>query len=156
MNHMTSSPARRRVARLKHQAGATMIEVLVSFVIFAFGMLGLLGLQTKTLAYSQASLTRSQASALTDDIVDRMRADRVNAMAGRWNTDVGTPAASITPTGTGVYTTDLPAWKAEVEALLTDGQAAVTVNAGVVTVLITWDDSRGQDDRTEFRTVTRL
>jgi type IV pilus assembly protein PilV len=141
--------------RRRRQAGATMIEVLVSFVIFAFGMLGIAGLQSKAVSLSQASLMRSQASALTDDIVDRMRADRANAMAGNWNTSADDSASSISATGP-LYHTDLRAWKTELEAVLPEGRARVTVTAGVVEVLITWNDSRGREDATSFQTVTRL
>ncbi|MEO8151691.1 MAG: type IV pilus modification protein PilV [Rhizobacter sp.] len=126
------------------QAGFSMIELLVAFVIFSFGMLGLAGLQSKTMAYSQSSLYRSQASALTDDILDRLRADLANAKAGSWNTTLTTAAASVPTSGTGIYSTDLADWKSQVEALLPSGQASIAVNGGVVTIVIQWDDSRAQ------------
>ena len=87
------------------QRGASMIELLVSILIFAFGMLGLVGLQTRTLAYGQTSLYRSQATALTDDILDRMRADRANAKANAWDSPTTDLATSIT--GTSIAKTDL-------------------------------------------------
>jgi type IV pilus assembly protein PilV len=140
------------------QAGATMIELLVSFVIFAFGMLGVAGLQTKALSFNQASLMRSQATALTDDLLDRLRADRAGAMNSRWNTALTTPSASVTVPGTGVVTTDLADWKRQVETLLPDGQASVNVTSGsgVVVVIVSWDDSRGREDRSVFQTTSRL
>lgn len=146
---------RRRASPRASQAGATLIEVLVSFVIFAFGMLGVAGLQTKALALNQASLMRSQAAALTDDVIDRMRADRVNAMAGRWNSSADETASSISDTGP-IYNTDRRAWKQAVERLLPEGRARITVAAGVVTIQITWNDSRGADDNAVFETVSRL
>lgn len=115
-----------------------MIELLVSILIFAFGMLGLVGLQTRTLAYGQTSLFRSQATALTDDVLDRMRADRGNAKAGTWNTVLADDAASIT--GTTIAETDLRDWKQQVEGLLPTGKGQVEVAAGVVTVTMTWDE----------------
>lgn len=134
-----------------------MIEVLVSFVILAFGVMGIVGLQTKAMALNQASLMRSQASALTDDIIDRLRADRVNAMAGRWNTSGTDTASSYASTGP-IYTTDMGNWKRELESLLPEGRALVTVEptSGLVTVRITWNDSRRAEDNTIFQTVSRL
>jgi type IV pilus assembly protein PilV len=138
-----------------------MIELLVSFVIFSFGMLGVAGLQTKTLSFSQSSLYRSQASALTDDIMDRMRADRLGALAGKWNTPIGDLASSVSVTGTSIASTDLADWKRQVEALLPEGRAAVSVatdvgNVGVATVIIQWDDSRKREDAVKFETVSRI
>ena len=144
--------------------GFTMIEVLVAFIIFSFGMLGLAGLQTRLLTYNQSSLLRSQATALTDDVLDRMRLDRANAIATSWNTAIDADAASIT-TGPNPYQFDLKDWKGEVEALLPAGRASVFVdpaNNNTVTIIIEWNDSRGTDDQNtnsgveQFETRTRL
>ncbi|MDH5541144.1 MAG: type IV pilus modification protein PilV, partial [Rhizobacter sp.] len=76
---MRPQPTRQAFPQARRaQRGASMIELLVSILIFAFGMLGLVGLQNRTLGYGQISLYRSQATALTDDILDRMRTDRAN------------------------------------------------------------------------------
>jgi type IV pilus assembly protein PilV len=140
-----------------------MIELLVSLVIFSFGMLGVVGLQTKTLAFSQSSLFRSQASALTDDILDRMRADRLGAVAGYWNTSIDDLAADVSVTGTtGLVTTDLAEWKSEVERLLPEGRASIALSTaattvGEVKIIIRWADSRDAGaDPVEFVTITRL
>jgi type IV pilus assembly protein PilV len=140
------------------QAGVSMIEFLVALIIFAFGTLGLAGLQTQALAYSQGSLYRSQATTLTDDILDRMRADRANAKAGTWNTVLSADAASIT--GGTIAQTDLKDWKQQVEALLPSGKAQVDVNANIATITIQWDDSRANRSSTttnqQFVTKTKL
>jgi len=156
--HQTRSIGRRRRA-----AGFTMIEVLVAFIIFSFGMLGLAGLQTRVLTYSQSSLFRSQATALTDDILDRMRLDRQNAVGGNWNTDLSDSAASIT-TGPNTYEFDLKDWKTQVESLLPAGKASILVDAAsnnTVIVIIEWNDSRGTDSQNQaglerFETRSRL
>ena len=138
-------------ARKARQRGASMIELLVSLLIFAFGMLGLVGLQNRTLAFGQISLYRSQATALTDDILDRMRADRGNAKSGNWNSADTVASASI---GTATLAQrDLKDWKNQVETLLPEGKASVAVNAGTVTVTITWFE---RDQTTPFTTVTGL
>lgn len=139
----------------KAQSGVSMLELLVSLLIFSFGMLGLAGLEIRTLSMSQSSLYRSQATALADDILDRMRADRANALAGNWNTALATAASSVT--GSALYQTDLKDWKATVESLLPAGQASVAVNANVVTITLQWDDSRGRDPSPQsWATISRL
>jgi len=132
-----------------------MIEVLVAVVILAFGLLGLAGLQTRTLWYGQSSLYRSQATALADDVFDRMRADRPNAKAGRWDTALGAAANSIG--GTAIFQADLRDWKEQVERLLPSGRAAIVTTQDSVTVTIEWDDSRGRDSTPQaFTTRSRL
>jgi type IV pilus assembly protein PilV len=131
-----------------------MIELLIALVLFAFGMLGLAGLQTRTLWYGQSSLYRSQATALADDVFDRMRADRQNARAGRWDTTLGTQSDAIT--GVAIYQVDLKDWKQQVETLLPSGEALISTANGIVTVKIQWDDSRGRDPVQEFVTRSRL
>ena len=137
------------------QHGATMIELLVSLLIFAFGMLGLVGLQNKALVFGQFSLYRSQAAALSDDIMDRMRADRTNAKAGTWNTDFGNAASTYS--GVTVAQQDLFEWKSQVESLLPTGQADVKFDAakGLVTVKIRWNERSTTND-TKFETVSGL
>lgn len=142
--------------RRKAQSGMTMVEILVSVVILSFGMLGLAGLQTKTLSFSQSSLYRSQATALADDILDRMRVDRDNALAGRWNSEITSDANSVSPL-TFIYQTDLKDWKAQVESLLPSGRASVSVtNDRMVTIVIEWDDSRGREVPESWTTKSRL
>ena len=152
VQHNTQTSRRRQ-----GQHGATMIELLVSLLIFAFGMLGLVGLQNKALGFGQISLYRSQAAALSDDIMDRMRADRTNAKAGTWTTDFGNAASTYS--GATVAQTDLFEWKSQVESLLPTGQAKVDVvvdaatGVGVATVSIKWKE---RTETTSFVTVSGL
>lgn len=147
----SSPPAPRSRRRM---AGVSMIELLVAFVIFSFGMLGLAGLQSRMLTFNQSSLLRSQAAALTDDVLDRMRVDRTNAIDGKWDVTAGGATTN----------TDLDAWLKDVAALLPAGKAAVTMDKATdntVTITIQWNDSRGTDRLNtsgieEFQTVSRL
>jgi type IV pilus assembly protein PilV len=134
--------------------GISMIELLVSLLIFSFGMLGLAGLQTRTLSFNQSSLYRSQATALTDDILERMRVDRANASEGDWDSAANVKSADLS--GTEVYKVEMKDWKAAVESTLPAGAASVAVAGGVVTITISWDDSRGVEAAQEWKTVTRL
>jgi len=65
--------------RLFAQRGTTMIEVLVTMVILAFGLLGLIGLQGKMQLASFESYQRAQAVVLLTDMVDRLNANRGTA-----------------------------------------------------------------------------
>src|SRR5262245_49835341 len=73
----------RRMAR--RQAGASLIEVLVSILILSFGMLAMAGLHASSLRYGKMSQFRSVATQLAYDLSDRMRANALGAMGGAYN-----------------------------------------------------------------------
>ncbi len=55
--------------------GFSMIEVLVTMVLICIGILGMVALQGRTIAYTQDSVQRNNAAMLADDLVELMRAD---------------------------------------------------------------------------------
>ncbi len=69
-----------RQCRDRSQLGTTMLEVLVTIVILAFGMLGLAGLQSKIFVAEMESYQRGQAVVLLNSMVERINANR-NAAA---------------------------------------------------------------------------
>jgi type IV pilus assembly protein PilV len=73
MNHF-----HRRTRRL---AGFAMIEVLITVLILVFGLLGLVGLQSRAQTLETESYQRVQALVLLRDIADRLQANRINAAA---------------------------------------------------------------------------
>lgn len=72
-----STMMRRRHKRRQH--GFTLIEVLVSLIVLAIGLLGLAQLQARGLKFNQDAYARSQATVLAYEMIDRMRANRDNA-----------------------------------------------------------------------------
>lgn len=71
-----------------------MLEVLVTIVILAFGMLGLAGMQSKIFTAEMESYQRAQAVVLMNDMVERINANR-NAAASY----VPTPTTATFGTG---------------------------------------------------------
>ena len=55
------------------QQGLSLLEVMVSVVIMAAGILSVIGMQLRTLSNSQDSVRRTQAIRLIDDLSDRLR-----------------------------------------------------------------------------------
>lgn len=58
-----------------NNGGFSMIEVLVTIVLICIGVLGLVALQGRTIAYTQDSAYRNAAAMLADDLQEMMRAD---------------------------------------------------------------------------------
>ncbi len=58
------------------QRGTSLIEVLVTVVILTFGLLGLVGLQSRLQLSEMESYQRAQAMILLDDMANRIAANR--------------------------------------------------------------------------------
>ncbi|WP_238591737.1 type IV pilus modification protein PilV [Pseudomonas abietaniphila] len=54
-------------------AGFSLVEVLVSMLIIAVGVLGMVALQSKAIPYTQDSVQRNTAIMLVDDVVEMIR-----------------------------------------------------------------------------------
>jgi type IV pilus assembly protein PilV len=60
---------------LQTQRGATLIEVLVSILLLALGVLAMAAMQANAVQYGKVSEFRSVATLLANDLADRMRAN---------------------------------------------------------------------------------
>jgi len=58
------------------QRGTTMVEVLVTLIIVAIGLLGVVGLQARLQSSELESYQRSQAIVLLDDVASRISSNR--------------------------------------------------------------------------------
>ena len=128
----------------KQQHGFTLIEVLVSVVILSIGLLGLAGLQTTGLRNNQSAYFASQAAIYANDIFERMRINRIEAIDNdAYNIAAGTDANE---NGTSIAEQDLNEWRTLVKNNLPGGDSSVANNSGKVTVIVTWDDSHVNED----------
>lgn len=69
--------------------GVSLVEVLVTMVVLAVGLLGLAGLQMRLQASELESYQRTQALILLEDMSNRLSANRENAIA--YITTMGSP-----------------------------------------------------------------
>jgi type IV pilus assembly protein PilV len=94
---------------LLQQAGTSLIEVLVTVVILAFGLLGLAAFQMRVQTAELESYQRAQALALLNDMAARIKANRTNAAGYATANTLGTGAANCTgANGTAAF--DLCEW----------------------------------------------
>ncbi|MEO7208968.1 MAG: type IV pilus modification protein PilV [Steroidobacteraceae bacterium] len=151
-------------------AGFTLVEVLVSLVILSIGLLGIAKLMLLSSHANDSAYLRSQATALAYEILDNMRANRVEAIAQNYDTPLGAapvlPAVLCTPplatctTANQVTKYDIYEWRLRLNAnravvppalpgALPNGDGRVaTVIVGAqtqVTITVQWDDSVAQN-----------
>ncbi len=110
----------------KSNSGAVLLEVLISILLFAFGILGLVGMQTVATQNSMSSQDRAVASILANDMVSQMWVKKTSTVAS--------PAISG----------DIVDWKAKIQnSILSNATYPATGNVvsdaiGVATITITW------------------
>lgn len=134
-------------ALLARQRGATLIEVLVAFLLLSLGLLGMSAMHINALQNKHSALQRSQASMLAHFKMDALRANREAAIAGQYNLGalVCTP-----PADTNLVTHDQRTWLLALRGALGDDSSTCGLVACVAaggsascTVRVYWDDTRG-------------
>jgi len=135
---MKSRPTFRQAVPVAHQRGVSLIEVLVAIVLFAFGILGIIGLQAKSIGAVGDANNRSQAALLGEQILGKMWADRANLNAYALNA-----GDSVCAAGTNLTTNvAVVAWLAELAAALPSvdqfGQQIEIDQNQIVTVTLCW------------------
>lgn len=141
------------------ERGASMIEVLVSMVIVAFGLLGLLGLQARALSFQKDSVDGRAAAELASQMSDRIRANMIGFRDRFYADDMNPPndmpmafAACAIPaqcTPLEIANRDQARWQQEVRRRLpTSAAYLVTDDANLatggaprfITVTIAWQE----------------
>jgi type IV pilus assembly protein PilV len=150
-------------APFRSGAGFALLEVLIAFVVLAFGMMGIAGMLLMAHKSNSSSYLKQQAIQSAYDIVDRVRANSQAAIDGSYSvnnlTTSGAPllpataspdcsAAVCTVTQLAAY--DLWYWLARDLAQLPNGSGSIVTSAAptgsntLVTVIVQWDDSPAQ------------
>lgn len=136
----------------RREGGFTLIEVLVTVIVLAIGLLGLAGLQFSGLRYTHSAYQTSQATILAYDILDRMRANRMAAESGSYVIGIDDTPGQASCTGSvncgpaQMVAADLYEWKRALTLALPSGAGAVARTGPVFTITVQWDDSRGEQD----------
>lgn len=112
------------------QQGFTLIEVLVSFLIMATGLLGMVTLLTTSVKANQGAYSHSQAIVHAQDMADKIRANR-----GEDYTSV-TAAADSSCVVTGTLTAcnnmaanDLETWRQSVQGTMPGADVVVCIDS---------------------------
>jgi type IV pilus assembly protein PilV len=143
IRHLRSRPLR--------QGGATLIEALVSLLLFSLGLLGIAGLQVNALTFQKGSWATHRIAEVTADIGERMRANPDGVELGRYayaQTYATAKSATITSNncrtsgsacnGIQVASDDISAWLGKAQRILPQGAVRLEGSADdgyIVTVM---------------------
>jgi len=158
--------------RSRTQQGVSLIEVLVSMLVLALGMVGLAALQARTVSYQLGSGQRAQLSGLLADYAERVRSnlnqapgvvaaseylytaswkDQADAVAAA---SVNCAASGVTCTGLDLARFDMAQWRSDVRRGLPRGSVRVTGDARTgLQVSFMWTDKDRTQDGTNGRTL---
>lgn len=149
-----------RISQTRSQRGATLIEVLVSILLMALGVLAMAAMQVNAVQYGKTSEFRTVASLLANDLSDRMRANhpitQVN-MGGTTGYDYLPTSTYAPPTlpdmpSTSCEDTTTPCdfnamaafdkaqWARNLFRQLPEGTARVVINGSNANIWIVWTD----------------
>lgn len=130
--------------KINRQKGVGLIEVLVTVLLLATGLLVMAALQIRSLQFNQSAYMRSQANILAYDIIDRIRLNRANAASY----DITLDAA--TPTGTTLAQVDINQWRTNIAATVPNGTGSIDCNTGgICTIQIRWAELNSSSETTE-------
>ncbi len=133
--------------------GFTLIEVLVTMVILAVGLLGIAALQVKGLQFNHDAHLRSQISTLAYNIADRMRLSEnvtdglAASYVSSYTVAASRPGCTLAtfPADVPSVQSDLGCWQQAVyDALPPGSTASISRAANEYTVTLGWTDRDGE------------
>lgn len=157
---MSMTKPRRAAKRTHPLAGFALLEVLISFVVLAIGMLGIAGLLLTSHKANASSYLRQQAIQSMSNIADRIRANSATAIANGYTADnlstglipampVDCSTSTCSPTQLAAY--DLWYWLATDLKPLPDGRGKIITTAPSgsstntkITITVQWNDAPAQ------------
>lgn len=132
-----------------------MLEVLITVLILAIGLLGVAAMQMMALRNSQQALQQSLATVHAYSILDSMRANADAARAGGYNVSgLCAPPSNATL----LAQQDQKFWIEALQAQLGE-QACGSINcqpSGECTASVSWTDGRGASEGGEVSARTKL
>ncbi len=145
-------PLKKALNRNK-QKGMSFIEVLIAMVILVTGILGAVAMQATAKKGSMDALQRSVASALTQDILERMRSNNITELENYIGTHQATAPIKTTTcyteatvcTPAALTVSDIAQWKQGLSGLI-DGVGCIAVANNQVTIAISWQGRTATQD----------
>lgn len=135
------------------QAGVSLIEILITVIVLAIGLLGLAAMQNTSVKFSYESYLRTQGSFLSYDLMDRIRANPDTV----YGLSVGDePTASVECTDASancnavqLAQADLAAWYELASDIFPDAEFELVDenNDGSYVLRISWEDRYESDEQ---------
>ncbi|MDG1733511.1 MAG: type IV pilus modification protein PilV [Thalassotalea sp.] len=127
-------------------SGFTLLEVLITMSILAFGMLGVAKLQLNSLRDTQNAQFQTKANLFVQQMATHITAN--NSVLNSYqlnfkqqpNASIDCQVSSCSPSEIAQY--DLMQWHQSISKSLPSGSAQISVNNNDATIIVHWDENR--------------
>lgn len=131
------------------QQGVSLIEVLVTLVLVAIGLSGMMIMQVRGLEQNQSAYLQTQAIAMAGSLADRMRLNKQAALNDFYQLAKNDTAADFAnPASTSIEKklayNDLNSWLGWIETSLPLGDAVIIRNNQVIHIILSWGGEGGK------------
>lgn len=154
--------------RSKPARGFSLLEVLISLLIFSLGLLGMAGLMVMSVKTNQSAYLRTQASFLAQSMADRIRGNlgRINLYNGAYSAATAGPdtcASGVACPPATIAARDIALWSRQLADSLPNAAADINCDgvslgsgaqlgaapySGLCTFTITWSEQTLDRDGT--------
>ena len=138
------------------QSGFSLIEVLISMLVLAVGLLGIAALLTVSLRNAQGSSSQNQATIQAYAMLDALRANKSAAIVGQYDL---TQYTCNEPSSDSRIGSEQARWISSLQAQVSPSACGrIQCTSLTCTVSVRWDDSRasGGSEQREYIMTTRL
>ncbi|MFT5084487.1 MAG: type IV pilus assembly protein PilV [Lentisphaeria bacterium] len=139
--HFIRKPRNAVASSGRFHMGSTMIEVLVSLLVLATGLLGMASLLTTGITLNQEAYFMTRVSFLSNDILDRMRVNPSQISLIGYGTSGDGAKCTSGCEAAAIRDNDLYEWKTALKEDLPGGEGEITVVEGTpneVTIKLKW------------------
>lgn len=149
--HESLKPLERSAER-----GVTLIEVLVTLVLVAIGLSGMMAMQARGIQQNQSAYLRTQAVAMASDMADRIRLNRQAALADAYSLQLSQTEDAFNSTagltgGPKLAKNDIYDWLGQVSAYLPSGDAVISRKDQIITITVNWDGRRDDGNPSSYQ-----
>ncbi len=132
---------------VRNNSGLTLIEALISVLVVSIGFIGLTNIQSNNLKTNQSAFYNSQAVVLGNFMLDALRANKAQAIAGDYNLGTLASPHCTVPSDTNLVTHDQHLWMSALKNQIANSASTCgVINCDTTTkicvVTVFWDDTR--------------
>ena len=116
------------MTKMTSQKGFSLIEVMVSLVVVAIGLLSMINLQNRSINQSTIAYTQTQSTLLLEEMVEHLRVNKDAAINGDYNISLSS-FSEVPTTKVTIAEQDRYSWFFQLNNLLVQAKGSINCDA---------------------------